>query len=92
MHKDNAEEESPLRFPCSFPIKAVGLAESDFAALVVGIVRQHAKDLEDTSIKTRGSGGGKYLAVTCTIEARSRGQLDAIYQELTAHEQVKWAI
>jgi len=40
----------------------------------------------------RSSSGGKYVAVTVVIEATSREQLDAIYQDLTADERVVWAL
>ncbi|MGD2082302.1 MAG: DUF493 domain-containing protein [Chromatiales bacterium] len=84
--------DSPLAFPCQFPIKAMGLAEPGFDALVVEIVRRHAPDLAEGAVSTRPSRGGRYLAVTVTIRARSRAQLDAIYQALTDHEKVIMAL
>ncbi len=92
MTKDQKPAGDPPRFPRRFAVKAVGLAENDFEALVVGIVRRHAPDMGEDAVKSRPSTGGKYLAVTCTIEATSRRQLDAIYGDLSAHECIKWAI
>jgi len=88
----SASNESPLRFPCTFPIKAVGLATETFDALVVGIVRRHAPDIMEGAVTVRPSAEGKYLAVTVTIQASSRAQLDAIYRDLVACEQVLFAI
>lgn len=85
-------DESPLQFPCSFPIKAMGRADSGFDALVVRIVRRHAPDVGEGAVTARPSSGGKYLAVTVTVTARSRDQLDAIYRDLTACEQVLMAL
>ena len=85
-------DQSPLQFPCTFPIKAMGLASESFDAVVVGIVRRHAPDVAEAAVTVRPSAAGKYLAVTVTIEARSRAQLDAIYQDLVACEQVLMAI
>jgi hypothetical protein len=85
-------DQSPLQFPCTFPIKAMGLASETFDAVVVGIVRRHAPDVAEAAVAVRPSAAGKYLAVTVTIEARSRAQLDAIYQDLVACEQVLMAI
>ena len=81
-------EETLLEFPCRFSIKVMGLAAPEFDVTVVEIVRRHAPDLGEGAVQIRPSSGGKYLAVTVTIEARSRDQLDAIYRELTAHEQI----
>ncbi len=77
-----------LTFPCSFPIKAFGRSSADFESIVTEIVRRHAPDLPDNAVTSRPSGAGNYLAVTATITARSREQLDALYMELTSHEQV----
>jgi hypothetical protein len=70
----------------------MGRAQGDFAAVVIEIVRRHAPGLDDGQVTRRESSGGKWLAVTVTIEAESRAQLDAIYQDLTDHELVVWAI
>jgi putative lipoic acid-binding regulatory protein len=81
-----SDEETLLEFPCDFSIKAMGLATADFDLLVAEIVRNHAPDLGEGAVKSRPSKGGKYLAVTVTITATSKKQLDCIYQDLTDHE------
>ncbi len=83
-----SDQETLLEFPCEFSIKAMGLATQEFDTLVVEIVRRHAPDLGEGAVKTRPSKGGKYLAVTVTITATSKRQLDSIYQDLTDHELV----
>lgn len=81
-------QESPLQFPCEFPIKAMGFSDVDFETTVTRIVSQHVPEFERRAVTTRKSRGGRYLAVTITIWASSRAQLDAIYQDLTDCEQV----
>ncbi|KAA6187384.1 DUF493 domain-containing protein [Thiohalocapsa marina] len=85
-------DETLLEFPCRFPIKAMGPADSDLEAVVVEIVRRHAPGLVEDAVKVRASSGGKWLAVTVHIEATSKTQLDAIYRELSAHELVAYAL
>ena len=87
-----AAEESVLKFPCEFPIKAMGRATDDFDALVVGIVRKHAPELTDTAVTTRHSREQHYVSVTITINAQSREQLDNIYMELAADKRVLVAL
>ena len=77
-----SEEESPLKFPCEFPIKAMGKADCELDMVVVNIVRRHVPDLSEGAIRTRASGQGNYLSVTVVVNATSRAQLDAIYQDL----------
>ena len=84
--------ESPIEFPCRFPIKAMGRADDTFQALVVEIVRRHAPDLDEDLVRVRESRGGKWLSVTVTIQAAGKDKLDAIYRELSAHQRVVWAM
>ncbi len=85
---DIEQPDDIMEFPCSFSIKAMGLANPDFATTVEEIVCRHTPNTDNNSVTTRPSKEGKYLSVTITIEASSREQLDAIYQDLTDHEQV----
>jgi len=85
-------ENSPLSFPCDFPIKAMGRDEDDFDALVVGLVRRHSPDLLEGAVKSRRSRRGRYVSVTVTIQAESREQLDSIYMDLCAEERVLMAL
>ncbi len=82
------QEETLLQFPCPFSVKAMGLAGGDFDATVVEIVRRHVPQLGEGAVSARPSKEGKYLSVTVTFEATSKAQLDAIYQDLTDHDQV----
>ncbi len=87
------QDSTPLlEFPCDFAIKAMGRAGTDLEAVVVGIVRRHAPDLGEGAVRSRPSRDGNYLSVTVTLHADSREQLDDIYRELTAHEQVLMAL
>lgn len=85
-------EETLLKFPCEFPIKAFGVSRADFDSLVVEIVRRHAPNLGDSAVASRPSRGGKYTSVTVTVQAENKAQLDAIYQDLTACPDVVMAL
>lgn len=85
-------DDALFDFPCAFPIKAMGRDEADFEAAVVEIVRRHAPDLGEAAVSTKPSRGGRFVAVTVTINATSRDQLDAIYAELTADARVLMAL
>lgn len=81
-----------LEFPCDFPIKVFGQPEEDFVGFVVELVARHAGPIAPESIATRSSRGGKYLAVTITVRADSREQMDRVYQELCAHRRILMAL
>ena len=86
------QDNTLLEFPCDFPIKAMGLADEQFETVVISIVRKHAPDLGEGAVRCVESKGGKYLSVTTIVRATSREQLDNIYRDLTACEQVLMAL
>lgn len=84
--------DSLLEFPCTFPIKVVGCPADDFIDLVVDLISRHVDPVDRNAIATRSSRGGKYLAVTITIQAGSREQMDRVYHELSAHPRIIMAL
>ncbi|MEQ1515570.1 MAG: DUF493 domain-containing protein [Usitatibacteraceae bacterium] len=90
-------EETLLKFPTPFPIKAMGRMESKqsdegFAQLVLGVVLKHAPDFNAASLEMRPSKNGNFISVTATINAQSKAQIDAIYLELTGNPLVLMAL
>ena len=81
-----------LSYPARVHIKAVGAHSARFEALVHSIVGKYIDPEHLLATSTRASRGGKYLAVTITINAQSREQLDSIYQELSSCEDVLIAL
>lgn len=84
--------DSLLEFPCRIDVKVMGRAEEDFAELVLELVRRHVPDLRDDAIRSRHSRHGNYVAITVSVYAESREQMDALYRELTAHERIAVAL
>jgi hypothetical protein len=90
---DNTEKpDSPFQFPCDFVIKVFGNASDEFEREVLTIIRKHAADLKENALASRLSKDGKYLAISITITARDREQLDNIYRDLTANPHVLMAL
>jgi putative lipoic acid-binding regulatory protein len=83
---------SAQEFPSDFPIKVMGRHDSDLRALTQTIVERHAGALPESSVRTRTSADGNFLALTYLVRATSREQLDAIYRELTACKSVLMAL
>lgn len=96
-------EETLLKFPTAFPIKAMGRTgksakgskpnrDAGFAATVLTIVQKHAPDFDAATLEMRPSKNANFVSVTATINATSKAQLDAIYRELSAHPDVLMAL
>jgi hypothetical protein len=82
-------DDSLFEFPCDFPLKIMGQARDDFAHAMVTVVQAHAPDFDPATLEIRASGKGNYLALTFTIRAQSREQLDKLYRDLSSHPYVK---
>ena len=86
------EPESLIEYRTVFPIKVMGKTQAGFAQAILEIVKKHAPDFDEASIGMRPSREGKYLSLTFDINATSRQQLDALYQELSDHPMVQMAL
>jgi uncharacterized protein len=84
--------DSVIEYPCEFPIKAMGISGDALQAAVMEIINRHVPDLATDALKSRPSSNGKYTAITITITAQNRAQLDAIYEDLSAHKLILMAL
>jgi len=87
-----SDQKALLEFPCRFPIKIMGRNDTAFEFAVVQILRRHLPQMSEGAIQRRDSRQGNYASLTVIIDAQSREQLDAIYQDLTASDQVLMAL
>ena len=85
-------EESAIEFPCAFPIKMMGRNEAEFRATARALVEKHAGAVDDDAVQASLSRNERFVSVTVTIHATSQQQLDAIYQDVTDHEDVLMAL
>ena len=87
-HYAMQESQTLLEFPCDFPIKAMGRADSGFEVRALEIVRRHVPDFSVESMRSAASRQGNYLSYTFVIRATSRAQLDALYRELSSCDEL----
>jgi len=92
MTKESQDTDELFNFPCQFPIKIMGRCDCELESLVVEVVNRHVTNLAENAVSTRPSGKGNFMSVTVTITAISREQIDNIYLELTARDEVLMAL
>jgi len=85
-------DQTLLEFPCSFPIKMMGHDTPAFRQTVREIVEKHAGPVDDTAVQNSLSRNGRFVSVTITVSAQSQQQLDDIYREVSAHDDVLMAL
>lgn len=86
------QSEDVLQFPCEFPLRIIGRNEDDFETFAVEFVREFVPYLDQTHVSSRLSNGGTYLSVSMTFTAESREQVDNIYQAMTGHKRILFAL
>jgi len=81
--------EQLLDFPVDFPLKIMGRRVDGFAQAIADLVREHVEDFDPGTMELRSSSQGNYLSLTVVVRLRSRAQLEALYNALTAHPMVR---
>lgn len=92
MAENSTEKQEIIEFPCRFPLKVMGERHDEFVLTMTEVVRVHAPDLAEHDVTLRESSGGRFYALTITVNATSRQQLDNIYLSLTGHPMVKMVL
>ncbi|MCH7821505.1 MAG: DUF493 domain-containing protein [Proteobacteria bacterium] len=85
-------DESLLEFPCSFPIKMMGRDTPGFRSMTRSLVEKHTGPLGDDAIRSTLSKNGRFVSITVTVTAQSQQQLDDIYRDVCAHDDVLMAL
>lgn len=88
-HAMSQPTESLIEYPSDFPIKIMGVMQDAFAQTMVEVVQQHDPTFHAGKMEMRPSSKGTYLALTVTVRATSREQLDNLYRALSSHPMVK---
>ena len=92
MKDENSDKRALLKFPCDFTIKVIGKGDDEFESTVLMIIHRHFPNLGDRAIQSRNSEYGKYRALSITIHADTKEQMDSLYRELSACPQVIMAL
>jgi putative lipoic acid-binding regulatory protein len=77
-----SEDPPKIVFPCAYPIKVLGRAESAFQPAVMTVFHQHAAGFSEQDVVVKDSRKGTFQSITVTIEAQSEDQLRLIHQDL----------
>jgi hypothetical protein len=89
---ETAGTESLLEFPCEFPVKMMGRMGGRFRDVALGIIERHVGTIDSAAVRTVPSRAGNFVSITVTIVALSQTQLDDIYRELSASDDVLVAL
>ncbi len=86
------KQQKLLDFPCDFPIKMMGREQPEFRDAAVALIERHTGKIRSDAIRTALSRNGNFLSIAITIKAQNQQQLDDIYSDLSAHEEILVAL
>jgi len=89
---DGIKEPKGFKFPCEYPIKAMGPNTREFVVKITEVIKQHAPEVSKNSVNSKTSSTGKYQSVTVLVYAHSKDHLINIYQEIRQIEEVVWTL
>lgn len=81
-----------IQFPCSYPLKIIGIASDSFREEVIASVEKHTGKIAADLIDLRPSKQQNYLSVRLTITATGEDQLRDIFADLKTIENVKMVL
>lgn len=76
-----------LDFPCNFTFKVMGLATETLQEEIIAVVQKHAPG--DYRPQQRPSSKGNYTSVSVNVLVQSKAQIESLYRELSAIEDVR---
>lgn len=83
--------ETLIEFPADIAVKAMGLNQDNFEALVTALVLPHVEPAAAT-VTTLPSKEGKYLSVSVRFRAQNLEQLHAVYAALKEEAKVLYTL
>ncbi len=86
------QEPPKIEFPCEYPIKVLGRSSEQFRVIVLEVFERHAPGFDEQGITVRDSAKGTFTAMTVTITATGKDQLQALHQDLMATGHVQMVI
>ncbi|MDF1828070.1 MAG: DUF493 domain-containing protein [Legionellaceae bacterium] len=92
MMTENSKDTRLLKFPCDFPIKIMGKATDAFKRDIFAILKKHYPALNTDTIQLNASKNGNFIAISATVLAQDQPSLDALYQDLSQHPDIKMVL
>jgi putative lipoic acid-binding regulatory protein len=76
------ESDSPLEFPCRYPVKAMVRTSAEARTAVLTAISRHTEFSHRADVRVRPSRNGRFESITVTVEATSREHLENIYADV----------
>lgn len=83
------QNEAVWTFPMRYPLKVLGESQFPMAQIVSDIVKRHIPDFDPATVEMRASSGGRYVSITAVFTLTCKEQVNALYADLAACQEIK---
>ncbi|MFK7865768.1 MAG: YbeD family protein [Pseudohongiellaceae bacterium] len=88
----NDQEAPKIEFPCLYPIKIIGVANSGFKESALKIVESHAGAVDENRVEVNPSKGNNYVSIRVTINATGIEQIQKLFEALKTLPETKMVL
>jgi uncharacterized protein len=79
-------------FPCDFDLKIIGKNTPSFAQEILDIAKKFYPELTTQSMRAQESKKSNYISLNLTVHALEQTTLDALYNALTQHPDIRMVL
>ncbi len=87
-----SSQPSLMTFPCDFILKIIGKDTPLFVKEIGAIIRQFYPNTCEKNFTIKRSENNTYVAISVSLHILDQRTLDAVYQELVRHPDVKMVL
>jgi len=91
-HPTDIQNEALWEFPMDFPLKIMGEAQHPMREIIANILLRHVPEFDPSGMSERASTGGKYVSVSVTVCVTCKEQINGMYADFAACEQIRMVL
>lgn len=92
MSSTDIQNEALWEFPQHYPLKIMGEAAHPMREIVANILLRHVPEFDPSSITERLSRAGKYVSLSATVYVECKEQINGMYADFAACEQIRMVL
>lgn len=86
------QNEALWEFPMHYPLRIMGEAQHPLREIIANILLRHVPDFDPAQMNERASSGGKYISVNVTVYVTCKEQINGMYADFAACEQIRMVL
>ncbi|MFP5431428.1 MAG: YbeD family protein [Gammaproteobacteria bacterium] len=86
------QNEALWEFPMHYPLKIMGEAQHPLREIIANILLRHVPGFDPGEMSERPSSGGKYVSISVTVYVTHKEQINGMYADFAACEQIRMVL